>query len=98
MYILGISCFYHDAAAALLKDGVLLAAGGEERFTRKKHDESFPRQAIDYCLRQAGIGVQDLDLVVFYEKPFAKFDRLLRTFIATFPRSFGTFHKALPIW
>ena len=73
MYVLGVSCFYHDAAAALLHDGVLVAAAEEERFSRKKHDFGFPRHAIDFCLRQAGITANDLEYVVFYEKPFVKF-------------------------
>ena len=74
MYILGISCYYHDAAAALLQDGVLVAAAEEERFTRKKHDLDFPEQAIDFCLHQAGISRRDLDCVVFCEKPVLKFE------------------------
>ena len=73
MYILGISCFYHESAAALLKDGKLVAASAEERFSRKKHDSDFPKQAIDFCLKKAGISAADLDYVVFYEKPFWKF-------------------------
>ena len=77
MFILGISCYYHDAAAALLQDGILVAAAEEERFTRKKHDYSFPSHAIDFCLRQAGISGRDLDYVVFYEKPLLKFERIL---------------------
>ena len=79
MDILGISCFYHDSAAALIRDGVLVAAAEEERFTRKKHDNDFPRQAIDFCLKQAGINGPDLDYVVFYEKPLVKFERILLT-------------------
>ena len=79
MNILGISCYYHDAAAALLQDGVLIAAAEEERFTRIKHDYGFPNHAIDFCLRQAGITARDLDYVVFYEKPLLKFERILLT-------------------
>jgi carbamoyltransferase len=98
VYILGISCFYHDAAAALLKDGVLVAAAQEERFTRVKHDPSFPIHAIAFCLTQAGITAADLDYVVFYEKPFVKFERLLLSIAATFPRSWRVFRDAMPTW
>ncbi len=98
MYILGISCFYHDAAAALLKDGVLVAAAEEERFSRKKHDFGFPASAIRFCLEQAGIVGQDLDYVVFYEKPFVKFDRILMTALSTFPRSAGVFRESMITW
>lgn len=98
MYILGISCFYHDAAAALIKDGQLIAAAEEERFTRKKHDTSFPINAIKFCLEQAGITAQQLDYVGFYEKPISKFDRLLSQHIEMFPRSFWSFYKAMPSW
>ncbi len=98
MYILGISCFYHDAAAALLKDGALVAAAEEERFSRKKHDFGFPAEAIRFCLKQAGIEGTDLDYVVFYEKPFVKFDRILMTALATFPRSWGVFRESMITW
>lgn len=98
MVILGISCDFHDAAAALLKDGQLVAAAQEERFTRKKHDESFPLHAIRYCLKEAGLTIQDLDYVVFYEKPILKFDRLLETFVHTWPRGLKTFLKVIPVW
>jgi carbamoyltransferase len=98
MNILGISCFYHDAAAALLRNGELVAAGHEERFTRKRHDPGFPRQAIEYCLDEAGLQVGDLDYVVFYDKPLVKFERILLTYLATFPRSLPSFTKAMPIW
>ena len=98
MYILGISCYYHDAAACLLKDGVVIAAAQEERFTRRKHDQDFPINAIRYCLDHAGIGANDLDYVGFYDKPFLKFERILYTYLATFPRSFPSFLKALPVW
>jgi len=98
MDILGISCFYHDAAAALLRDGDLLAAVHEERFTRKKHDPDLPKNAVQYCLSEAGIEVNDLDYVVFYDKPFIKFERMLITYLATFPRSLPSFSKAMPIW
>ncbi|MCP4167868.1 MAG: hypothetical protein GY759_18520 [Chloroflexi bacterium] len=98
MYILGVSCFYHDSAAALLKDGELIAASEEERFSRKKHDSGFPHLAIAYCLRQAGIEAGDLDYVVFYEKPLLKFDRILRSNIATFPKSWLVFREGLITW
>jgi carbamoyltransferase len=98
MYILGISCFYHDSAAALLKDGVLVAASMEERFSRKKHDNSFPQQAIAFCLAQAGIRKQDVDYVVFYEKPLVKFERILLTTLNTFPRSVNVWRGALVAW
>ena len=98
MYILGISCYYHDAAAALLQDGVLIAAAEEERFTRKKHDYSFPSHAIDFCLRQAGITSQDLDYVVFYEKPLLKFERILLSTLQTFPQSWAVFRESMITW
>jgi len=96
--ILGISSFYHDSAAALLSDGRLVAAAHEERFTRKRHDPDLPRQATRYCLEQAGIAIDDLDYVVFYDKPFVKFERILVTYLATFPRSLPSFTKSMPIW
>jgi len=98
MYILGISCYYHDSAAALLRDGELVAAAEEERFTRKKHDFDFPHNAISFCLRQAGISAHDLDHVVFYEKPLLKFERILMTNLATFPRSWATFRESMVAW
>ena len=98
MKILGISAFYHDSAAALLIDGVLVAAAHEERFTRIRHDAAVPRHAVKYCLDEAGIDINDLDFVVFYDKPFVKFERILMTYIATFPRSLSSFTKSLPIW
>jgi carbamoyltransferase len=98
MNILGLSCFYHDSAAALLRDGDLVAAAHEERFTRKRHDSDVPKQAVDYCLAEAGIGIGDLDYVVFYDKPFVKFERILVTYLATFPRSLPSFSKAVPVW
>ncbi len=98
MYILGISCFYHDAAAALLKDGVLVAAAMEERFSRKKHDNSFPEQAIAFCLREAGIQGSDLEHVVFYEKPLVKLERILLSVLGTYPRSAGAWREALTNW
>ena len=98
MYILGISAFYHDSAACLLKDGEIIAAAQEERFTRKKHDPSFPNHAIQYCLREAGISGSQIDNVVFYEKPFVKFERLLETYLAFAPKGFLSFIKAMPLW
>ena len=98
MYILGISAFYHDSAACLLKDGQIVAAAQEERFTRKKHDASFPYQAAQYCLKEANISPSQIDNVVFYEKPFVKFERLLETYLAFAPKGFTSFAKAMPIW
>lgn len=96
--ILGISAYYHDSAAALLVDGQLIAAAQEERFTRKKHDPGFPEKAIEYCLKEAGIGVIDLDAVVFYDKPLLKFERLLETYVSYAPRGFRSFLAAMPVW
>jgi carbamoyltransferase len=98
VHILGISAFYHDSAAALLRDGALVAAAHEERFTRKRHDPALPVQATQYCLEAAGIGIDDVDYVVFYDKPFVKLERILMTYIATFPRSLPSFAKSIPIW
>ncbi|HKP97852.1 MAG TPA: carbamoyltransferase [Fibrobacteria bacterium] len=98
MYILGISCHYHDAAATLLKDGVAVAAAEEERFSRRKHDASFPLSAVRWCLESQGIGIDQVDHVAFYEKPFLKFERILRQHLDNFPRSFKTFHMAMPQW
>ena len=98
MDILGISCFYHDAAAALVRDGKLVAAAEEERFSRRKHDFGWPGGAIAYCLRQGGITINDVDHVVFYEKPILKFERILSCYISTWPASYGAFVKALPLW
>jgi len=97
-YVLGLSCHYHDAAAALLGDGVLLAAADEERFSRRKHDSRFPEQAIAYCLRTANIAAGDLDLIAFYEKPFVKFERILHQHLDHFPKSWKTFLQAIPPW
>jgi carbamoyltransferase len=96
--ILGISAFFHDSAAALLVDGRIVAAAQEERFTRKKHDPSFPASAVCYCLTEANISADELDHVVFYEKPFLKFERLLETYLAFAPRGFQSFRKAIPVW
>jgi carbamoyltransferase len=98
MRILGISAFYHDSAAALVEDGRVVAAAQEERFTRKKHDAVFPSQAVKYCLASRGIRADQLDHVVFYEKPFVKFERLLETYIAFSPRGFRSFRIAMPLW
>src|SRR6266513_2022172 len=98
MNILGISAFYHDSAAALLRDGEIIAAAQEERFTRKKHDSEFPRGAVAYCLREAGCSTADLECAVFYEKPFLKFDRILHSYLAYAPRGLPSFLKAIPLW
>jgi carbamoyltransferase len=98
MYVLGISCYYHDAAAALLKDGKIIAAAEEERFTRKKHDNSFPINAVKFCLEHAGIGIKDINYVGFYEKPLLKFERLMSQHLQTFPKSFKTFLSSTPGW
>tara|TARA_B100000242_G_C43054304_1_gene492982 strand:+ start:3492 stop:5330 length:1839 start_codon:yes stop_codon:yes gene_type:complete len=98
MYILGISAFYHDSAACLLKDGEIIAAAQEERFTRKKHDASFPTHAIEYCLKEAGIVANEINNVAFYEKPFVKFERILETYLAFAPKGFTSFVKAMPVW
>jgi carbamoyltransferase len=98
MRILGISAFYHDSAAALIEDGAILAAAQEERFSRKKHDARFPRQAVAYCLGEARIRPAEVDHVVFYDKPFLKFERLLETYLAFAPRGFRSFRMAMPLW
>lgn len=98
MKILGISAFYHDSAACLVVDGSVVAAAQEERFSRKKHDAAFPRSAINYCLRQGNIDPKSVDSVVYYEKPFLKFERLLETYLAVAPRGFSSFCKSLPAW
>ena len=98
MYILGLSAFYHDSAACLLQDGRIIAAAQEERFTRKKHDARFPDQAIAFCLKEAGITPEQIDQVVFYEKPFLKFERLLETYLAFAPRGFRSFARSMPAW
>src|ERR1700722_1081680 len=98
MRVLGISAFYHDSAAALVEDGRIVAAAQEERFTRKKFDADYPRQAIEYCLSEAGISFKEVDSVVFYDKPFIKFERLLETYLTLSPRGFTSFRMALPLW
>ncbi len=97
-YILGLSAFYHDSAAALISDGKLISAAQEERFTRKKHDPAFPEKAIQYCLKEAGIGLADVDYIVFYDKPLLKFERLLETYLSYAPKGFRSFMVAIPIW
>lgn len=97
-FILGISAFYHDSAAALVRDGRIVAAAQEERFTRKKHDEAYPRNAVDYVLAEAGLRLAEVDRVVFYDKPFLKFERLLETYVSFAPRGFASFAKAIPVW
>lgn len=98
MNILGISAFYHDSAAALVQDGEILAAAQEERFTRKKHDYRFPHHAIQYCLKEAGLKSKELDIVVFYDKPFLKFERILETYLQYAPTGIRSFIKAVPLW
>ncbi|MGE5567778.1 MAG: carbamoyltransferase [Rhodospirillales bacterium] len=98
MRILGISAFYHDSAAALIEDGAIVAAAQEERFTRRKHDPRFPRHAVRYCLKSVGLTLDDIDCVVFYDKPFLKFERLLETYLAFAPRGLRSFRMAIPIW
>jgi carbamoyltransferase len=97
-HVLGLSCFYHDSAAALLRDGVVIAACQEERLSRKRHDSAFPANAVKYVLKEACIGPEQLDAVGFYDKPLLKFERMLSTYVATFPRSFNSFRKAMPLW
>jgi carbamoyltransferase len=98
MRVLGISAYYHDSAAALLRDGQVLAAAQEERFTRKKHDDSFPHNAIQSCLASTGTRPEEIDVVAFYDKPFLKFERLLETYLAYAPRGFTSFRMAMPLW
>jgi carbamoyltransferase len=98
MHILGISAFYHDSAACLVKDGEILSAAQEERFTRKKHDHNFPHKAIEFCLADAGIRAGQIDLVAFYDKPFLKFERLLETYLTFAPAGIKSFIKAMPLW
>jgi len=96
--ILGISAFYHDSAAALIIDGEIIAAAQEERFTRKKHDPSYPINAIDYCLSEAGLSIEKIDYIAFYDKPFLKFERLLETYVAFAPKGFQSFRMSMPVW
>src|SRR5438067_2762296 len=96
--VVGISAFYHDSAAALVRDGTIVAAAQEERFTRKKHDAGFPANAIRYCVGAAGGSWLDIDFVTFYEKPFLKFERLLETYLAFAPKGFRSFRMSIPLW
>jgi carbamoyltransferase len=96
--ILGISAFYHDSAAALTVGGKIIAAAQEERFTRKKHTPDFPTNAVKYCLEEGGLGISELDAIVFYDKPLLKFERLLETYYAFAPKGIASFLKAIPVW
>ena len=96
--ILGISAYYHDSAACLVRDGEIIAAAQEERFTRKKHDAGFPREAVRYCLREGDIAVKDLRYIAFYDKPLLKFERLLETYLGYAPRGIASFLKSMPVW
>ncbi|MGC1938095.1 MAG: carbamoyltransferase N-terminal domain-containing protein, partial [Pseudolabrys sp.] len=98
MRAIGISAFYHDSAAALVEDDRIIAAAQEERFTRKKHDSSFPQNAIEYCLQAGNVRLDEIDYIVFYDKPFLKFERLLETYVAMAPRGFRSFKMAIPLW
>ena len=98
MYVLGISAFYHDSAACILKNGVIIAAAQEERFTRKKHDQNFPFNAIKYCLKEANIPASDIEIVAFYDKPFLKFERILETYLSYAPKGISSFLRAMPLW
>ncbi len=98
MNLLGLSAFYHDSATCLVRDGEIIAAAQEERFTRKKRDHDFPTNAMQYCLQEGGLGPGDLDLVAFYDKPFIKFERLLTTYLAYAPAGLPAFIKAMPLW
>ena len=96
--ILGISAFYHDSAACLIRDGDIVAAAQEERFTRKKHDPGFPSHAVTYCLKEGGISLADLRYIVFYDKPLVKFERLIETYLAFAPKGLQSFVAAMPVW
>ena len=96
--ILGISAFYHDSAAAIIVDGKIIAAAQEERFTRKKHDSSYPVNAVSYCLLEAGLTLEQIDYITFYDKPFLKFERLLETYVAFAPKGLKSFRMAMPVW
>ena len=96
--VLGLSAYYHDSAACLLVDGRIVAAAQEERFTRKKHDERFPSHAVAYCLKEAGIGINDVDVIGFYEKPLVKFERLLESYLASAPRGLRSYLLAMRLW
>ena len=96
--ILGISAFYHDSAAALVIDGKIIAAAQEERFTRKKHDSSYPHYAIEYVLKESKLKLSEINYITFYEKPFLKFERLLETYVAFAPKGFKSFSMSMPLW
>ena len=98
MKILGISAYYHDSAACLIEDGEIVAAAQEERFTRIKNDASFPRESLKFVISQSSEGIENIDVVAFYDKPFLKFDRLLETYLAFAPRGFKNFRNSLPVW
>ena len=98
MNILGISAFYHDSAAALLRDGEIVAAAQQERFSRRKHDPRLPNEAVDYCLAEAGITLDEVDAVAFYDKPLVKFERLLLTYAALAPKGIRSFYEQVPSW
>jgi len=98
MNILGLSYMYHDSAACLLRDGEVMAAAAEERFLRIKHSVDFPARAIRYCLQEGGLNIDDIDAVVFYEKPYLKFERILKSHLMTFPFSYRSFRRFLPMW
>ena len=96
--ILGISAFYHDSAACILRDGQIVAAAQEERFTRKKHDSNYPYHSVEFVLKYANLKLSEVDYIVFFEKPFLKFERLLETYVAFAPKGFASFAKAMPLW
>ena len=98
MYILGISAYYHDSAAVLIEDGKIIAAAQEERFSRKKHDSRFPRNAIIYCLKEAEISLHEVSVLAFYDKPFLKFERLIETYYAFAPKGILSFITSIPVW
>jgi carbamoyltransferase len=98
MYILGISAYYHDSSAVLIKDGKIVAAVEEERFTRTKHDNSFPFNAVQFCLKEARIDINKVSYIAFYEKPLVKFERILQTFVETYPFSYIPFWRSIPDW
>ena len=98
MYILGVSAFYHDSAAVLIKDGKIVAAVQEERFSRKKHDAGFPERSIRYCLEEAGISLQEVSVLAFYDKPLLKFERLIETYYAFAPKGILSFITSIPVW
>ncbi|MEJ2232216.1 MAG: carbamoyltransferase N-terminal domain-containing protein, partial [Nitrospirales bacterium] len=96
--ILGVSAFYHDSAACLVQNGQIVAAAQEERFTRKKHDAGFPHHAVEFCLQHGCVGIRDVDYLVFYDKPFVKFERLLETYLSYAPKGLASFLTAIPVW